>query len=448
MDIFVVFIIIFISLVLSIYKGITIVYPLLFGLLLFVVICMRRGFRFKALLSMILAGGKKSLTMVRIFVLIGAIIPVWMAAGTVEYIVYYGIKLMNPQYFIISAFVISAFVSFILGTAIGTAGTIGMALMVLAKSGQVDVNVAAGAIIAGAYFGDRCSPMSSSANLVAVLTDTDLYKNIRNMFLTTIIPLIFAMVIYTFVSINHPLYFGGNGIEDEISRLFNLHPVVIIPAVIILMFALFKINVRTSMLVSIVAGTVVAILFQNQSLDKMLFYAIAGYKMNGDSILNNILSGGGILSMVKIAMIVFVSSTYSGIFEGTGLLTSLEIVIKRFSNRYGVFPATFVTSIITSCFGCTQALAILLTHQLMKKEYKSKGQDQYKLAIDIENTAVVISPLIPWNIAGAVPAAMLGAGPGFILYAVYLFLVPLFNFPLNQIIKKASEPQTEGSNNQ
>jgi len=184
---------IFILLMISVYKGIGIYYPLFTGLVVIIIIAYKRGFKLKELIKMILKGARKSFIIISIFVLIGAITAVWRASGTVAYVVYYGIRLMDPNYFILHAFVLCCIVSFLLGTALGTVGTIGMILMVMVKGGDMNINLVAGAIIAGSYFGDRCSPMSSSANLVAAITDTNLYTNVRNMFRTSLIPFVISI---------------------------------------------------------------------------------------------------------------------------------------------------------------------------------------------------------------------------------------------------------------
>ena len=136
-------------------------------------------------------GGKRAFVVLEIFLLIGIITGTWIASGTVPAIIYYGIKYMNPNFFILYTFLISCIVSFLLGTSLGTVSTVGVALILMAKGGNINIDIAAGAIIAGAYFGDRCSPMSSSAILVANLTRTNLYTNISNMFKTAVIPFIY-----------------------------------------------------------------------------------------------------------------------------------------------------------------------------------------------------------------------------------------------------------------
>lgn len=426
MDVAAALIFIFCSLLFSVYSGINIVYPLFIGLLILGAVSVYRGFKPRDVAHMSVKGAKKSLLIIRIFVLIGAITAIWRASGTVAFIVYYGIELMKPEYFILYAFILSSVVSFLLGTSFGTVGTVGVVLMIMAKSGNVSVNVAAGAIIAGAYFGDRCSPMSSSANLVASITGTDLYRNIKNMFKTAAVPLAASVIIYLLLSRINPLIVQDNRISSSIIQVFNIHWATILPAAVILALAAFRIDVKLSMFISIIIAMVEAFIFQGYSITQILKYTMFGFSLDTPGFFNDIIKGGGILSMLKIALIVLISSAYSGIFEGTRMLKEIQSFLEKIAEKYGIFTSTILTSIITAALGCTQAIAILLTDQLISNVYEREKKDKYELAQDIENTAVVLAPLVPWNIAGAVPAAALTATVGFIPYTFYLYLIPLY----------------------
>lgn len=427
MDIIIGVVISFLLLIGGVLKGIFVGYPLLISLLIFIVISIRRGFKFRSILEMIYKGSKKSFIILEIFVLIGAITALWMASGTIPGIVYYGTRLISPNFFILSAFLITCFVSFLLGTSFGTVGTIGIAMIVMARAGGVNTNAAAGAIIAGAYFGDRMSPVSSSANLVAHLTETNLYENIKNMFKTSWLPFLISAIIYLFISIMYPLSFHDNNVENEIIKAFKINMIILLPALSILILSFFKVNVKVSMLTSIIIAGILGIIMQQYTILNIFKYAITGYEMDIASPLYSIIRGGGILSMLKVYTVVIISSAFSGIFEGTGILNSLDNIISRANSRYELFIITIIVSTAAAIFGSTQALAIILTDQLVKKTYNKKGISNKELAIDIENTAVVISPAIPWNIAGLVPATTLGVGIGFIPFAFYLFLVPVHN---------------------
>ncbi|MDR3590200.1 MAG: Na+/H+ antiporter NhaC family protein [Negativicutes bacterium] len=402
-------------------------YPLILGLGCFIVICLRRGFKLNDLNKMMVKGSTTALIVIKIFLLIGAITAVWRACGTVSFIVYYGIAFMSAQYFILFAFLLCCLVSFLLGTSFGTVGTIGIVLIVLAKTGSVDVNVAAGAIIAGAYFGDRCSPMSSSAALVAALTGTELYTNIKNMMKSSVIPMALSILGYACLSHWNPLIFHDSQIGSEILQSFDIGIVTLLPALVILLAAAFRVDVKVSMGISIFAGILIGVFVQHKSVLAMLQYILTGYTMDTAGFFAGVIQGGGLYSMLNVGLIVLVSSAYSGIFEGTGLLRELERYFESLSQKIGVYLTTIMTSTAVAAFSCNQTLAVILSYQFEHKIYEKRQFGKYRLALDLENTVIMISALIPWNIAGAFPAAALSADTGFIMYAFYLFLVPLTN---------------------
>ena len=276
MDIMVGVVISFLLLISGVSKGIFVGYPLLVSLLIFVVISFKRGFGAGNILEMIYKGSKKSFIILEIFVLIGAITSLWMASGTIPAMVYYGNMLISPNYFILSAFLITCFVAFLLGTSFGTVSTIGIVMIVMARAGGVNTNVAAGAIIAGAYFGDRMSPVSSSANLVAHLTETDLYENIKNMFKTSWFPFLISTIIYLVISFIYPLNFHDNNMKIEILKAFKINMIVLLPALSILVFSFFKVNVKISMFTSICIAAILGIIMQHSTGIDILKYAITG----------------------------------------------------------------------------------------------------------------------------------------------------------------------------
>lgn len=437
------FIVCFILLITSVFKGIFVAYPLMIGLSIFILLAVHKGFKLKDVLIMAYKGGKKSYIVLEIFILIGVITSTWMAAGTVPAIVYYGVKYLNPNLFILSAFLICSAVSFLIGTSFGTVGTVGVALMVMARGGSVNSNIVAGAILAGAYFGDRCSPMSSSANLIATLTKTDIYINIKNMLKTGAVPLIISMGIYGVLSFKYPLHTVGNGMAEEISKVFSTSYLVLLPALVILIFSFFKVPVKRSILISSIIAIVLAVFVQHRGLLKIMEYIIAGYSIENDSPLKAIIKGGGVLSMLKVALVVFISSAFTGIFEETGMLNQVDQFIGRAEGRGQVMFTTTIVSIASAAFGCTQVLAVILTHILTKKIYVENKIEDTEFAVDIENTAIVISPLIPWNIAVLVPLTTLMVGVEAIPYAFYLYLLPIVNIAYLNIGKKVALNRTK-----
>ncbi|GAA0728502.1 Na+/H+ antiporter NhaC family protein [Clostridium malenominatum] len=427
MDVAFAFIVTFVMLLFGVYKGIYIGYPLTLGIILFIIVGMRKGFKIRELLAMAYKGGKKAFIVIKIFVLIGGITGIWMASGTVPAMVYYGMKFLKPNLFILSAFLISSLVSFLIGTSFGTVSTAGIALIVVARGGGANLVATSGAIIAGIYFGDRCSPMSSSANLVATLTDTELYTNIKKMFKTSMVPFILSIIIYTILSNKYPLSATQSSIIADISNSFQIGIVALVPAIVILVLSFLKVNVKTSILISIIVALFISALVQDNGFISSFKYVFLGYSMEGDNPLKNIIKGGGVVSMLKSSLVVFISSAFAGIFEETSMLKYIDKFIDKAKTRSGLFFAAIVTSFFTAAFGCSQTLAVILTHMLLKDAYEKNGIDKYELASDLENTAIVISSFIPWNIALLVPLATLGVGPKAIIYSFYLYVIPLFN---------------------
>jgi NhaC family Na+:H+ antiporter len=430
MDLIIAFIITFLLLVLSVYRGIFVVYPLIIGLILFSIVAIRRGHALKDVLIMAYKGGKKSLIVIKIFVLIGAITSIWMASGTVSAIVYYGIRLLRPNIFILSAFLISSFVSLLIGTSFGTVGTVGIALMVVARGGGANIAATAGAIIAGAYFGDRCSPMSSSASLVSYSTETNIYDNIKSMFKTSVVPFFISVVFYAMISQIFPLHKSSSFINNEIVKAFSVNIIVLLPAFIIVVLSLFKVNVKISMLISIIIAFLMSVLIQHNNIVNSMKFVIFGYTMDKSSALYLIIKGGGVISMLKTSLVVFVSSAFAGIFEETGMLNSIENIIYKANSRYELFRNMIITSILTSAFGCSQAIAVILTHMLNKKAYEKNKINNSTLAVDLEDTAIILCALVPWNIALLLPMVNLGADVSCIPYLFYLYILPIFNLIL------------------
>ncbi len=419
----------FFILIISIFTGIFLGFPLLIGLIIFIYIAWKRGFSIKEILIMSYIGGKKAFVVLKILVLIGALTAIWMAAGTVPGIVYYGIKFMNPNLFILYAFLISSVVSLLLGTSLGTASTVGLALIVLAKGGNVNTNIVAGAIIAGAYFGDRCSPMSSSAHLVANITGTHLYTNIRNMLKSSVLPFALSFILYALISINQPLSFVGSSIDTDILKFFNTNLIVLVPSMIIIVFSIFKVNVKISMLLSIIAASIISFSVQHYSPFEIISFLLMGFRLEPENPLYSIIQGGGIMSMWRPSVVILISCALAGIFEGTGMLKTVEDLLIKARTRSELFSYTVGVSILTAAFGCSQTISVVLTNQLMSKPYKEKGLDHYKLALDLENTGIVLSALIPWNLAAFVPTTTMNVSSvGFIPYAFYLYLLPIISF--------------------
>lgn len=402
---------------------VTLTWAVLLGLALFTVYGRRKGVPWKDMWDAAWAQGKKMCAVLIIYGLIGCITGLWRSGGTIAFFIYYGTRLMTPRLFLLVAFLLTCLISYALGTSFGVVGTAGVILMALGRSGGVDPAVTAGAVLAGAYFGDRCSPASSSATLVAAATDTKLMDNLVMMRRTGWLPLFVSTAVYAVLSCTHPLQAVDDTLLRALADTFRLSPLTVIPALVIVALPLCKVSIRTSMAVSAACALAVTLFFQNMDLLTALKTALLGYRGAGP--LGDILSGGGVLSMVECSVLAIGTGMYAGLLDRLGALDGLRGAAERLAEKAGLFAACTAAYTVTSCVFCNQSTGAVLVPQLLGKTYHEKGADDGELAIDMENSGVVIAPLIPWNISVSIPLVMLGATARAIPYAVLLYMIPL-----------------------
>ena len=403
--------------------GQSILIALVFGFFLLFFYGIYKKHSVREMLSLAFSGIKTVRNILINFVLIGIITAVWRAGGTIPYIVYHATKVCDPSAMVLICFLLCALISFLTGTAFGTSATMGVICITIANSMGIPILFSGGAVISGAFWGDRCSPMSTSALLISSLTKTNLFKNIAMMFRTSAVPIVITAIVYLVMGLGFESDFDISSTQKLFADNFNLHPAVIIPAVVIVLFSLFKINVKITMSVSIICGMLVCAFVQDIPFAEILRMTVFGYAPVKPDVAS-LLSGGGMVSMANAFLIVCISACYSGMFEGTGLLRSVHGVLIKVSNKLTPFGCVFVTSILSSLISCNQTLAIMLAHQLCSDTEK----DNSKMAYYLENTAVVMAPLVPWSIAVSVPLTSIGAPSVCILTACYLYLIPLWNF--------------------
>lgn len=397
---------------------------LLAGFLCFWVVGLRRGYGARALAKMAAKGGKDAFSVVRVLALIGLITASWRASGTIAFFIAKGVSLITPSLFILIAFALSAVLSYALGTCFGVVGTVGVIFMALARSGGVNELIAAGAILSGAFFGDRCAPISSSANLIAGVTCTPIYDNVKYMHLTALLPLGICTVAYGVLSALNPIGAVDTSALTLLSENFTLSLWTLIPAAIILVLPLCKVPVRYAIPASVFAAAVLALAVQHMPLGEFLRCCVLGYAAP-DPALDRILGGGGLISMLNVCFIVLLSGMLSGVFNGTGMLGGLQGIIRPMEARIGGFPAMILTSIVICAAFCNQTIAITMNDQLWERIYEEEHASHRELALDMENSAVLISGLVPWAISCSVPLEMLGVDARALPYGFLLYLVPL-----------------------
>ncbi|HKK96444.1 MAG TPA: Na+/H+ antiporter NhaC family protein [Anaerovoracaceae bacterium] len=425
MDLIIGFIVFITTMILCISLNISTIVALIVGFIAFFLIGRYRGFSKEELGEYAKTGIKSSLVVAEVLILIGFITAIWRTSGTITFFVYYGIKLISPELFILIAFLLSAVLAYALGTSFGVAGTVGVIFMSLARSGNVNEIITAGSVMSGVFFGDRGSPVSSSAILVATITKTDLIDNVKRMFQSAILPILACLIIYGVLSYNNPIHNVDESIIELLSTEFKITIWTIIPAVFMVILPLLRVNVIYALSSSIISGIIISIFVQNENMYELINHCIFGYSSD-NIIINNILNGGGILSMLEVVIIVMISSSYSGIFDGTKMLDELEKSIGKLVKRTGKFFCMVLMSFFTSGVFCNQTIASMMCNDLMKNVYIDERGSKEELAIDIENSAILIASIVPWSIACTVPLSFLGVGFEAIPYSFYLYLVPIF----------------------
>ncbi|MPM08326.1 Malate-2H(+)/Na(+)-lactate antiporter [bioreactor metagenome] len=399
-------------------------WALLVGLVGFFSVGLRRGFAAKELLRMVIAGGKTSFVVFRVLFLIGCLTALWRASGTISVFVYYGIKLISPRIFILIAFLLPMLLAYALGTSFGVTGTAGVMLMILARSGGVNEYIAAGAIISGAYFGDMCSPASSAAVLASTVSGADHRSFLKLMLKTSVIPVLVSLAAFGLLSLQTSIRSVDTGFLSAIEHSFRLSWPTVLPALLMLALPWFKIGFTISIAASAACAFAVAALVQGQSVSALFYACFLGYTAQSET-LRGILSGGGAKSMLEVMFIILLASTYSGIFEGTGMLVPVQKRIGEMTDKIGLFPAQIVVTCLSAGVFCSQTMGIVLSAQLLGKVYEKKGSSKEELAVDIGNSIITIAGLIPWSIAATVPLSMLGVGPKALLFSIFLYAVPL-----------------------
>ena len=400
---------------------VSILYALLAGLLLFSLYGHKKGFGWGELARMALDGVKTVKNILISFVLIGVLTALWRSAGTIPVIVCCAAKLIRPGVFLLMTFLLNAGVSVLTGTSFGTAATMGVITATMGGVMGVPVILTGGAVLSGVFFGDRCSPVSTSALLVAELTKTNIFDNIKRMVKTALVPFLISCAVYGSLGLLTPRGAGTLDLTSLFSRAFSLSLWAVAPAAVILLLSLLRVNVKVAMTASILSAVPVCLLLQHRAPLELLRTALVGFTV-ADPEVAAMLNGGGIASMLRVGAIVCLSSSYSVLFQKTGLLDRVKEAIGRLAARTSPFFAMLATSALAGMIACNQSLTILLVHQLCRELHA----DPADMAIDLEDTAVVVAPLVPWSIACAVPLSAAGAPSIAVLLACYLYLLPLW----------------------
>ena len=384
-----------------------------------------------------------------IFILfaVGGLIGTWALSGTLVAMVYYGLQLLSPNYFFVTACAISAIVAASIGSSWTVVGTIGVGFMGIAVSMGLNPAIAAGAIISGAYFGDKSSPLSDSANLAAATGGVDLYQHIRETLLTSTLALAIALAV--FFLLGQPGDYDATDKMAAIQNAFQISPLLFLPLVLVVVLALFRFPPFTTIFLGSIAGGVLAVIvapervikFANAgdlprwlALLKGVWLALAsGYtSTSGFAPMDMLASRGGMDSMLNTIWLIVTALAFGGVVEKAGVLDRLITPIIEKARSDGALIASLTTSIIaTNIITADQYIAIVLPGRMFKSAFAKRGFAPVVLSRTVGDTATPTSALIPWNSCGAYMAATLGVATwSYAPYAVFSIVSPLLSVGL------------------
>ena len=381
-----------------------------------------------------------SLQSLLILLMVGALIGSWILSGTVPSMIYYGVQLMSPDYFYLTSCLVCALLGFSIGSSWTVAGTLGIGLMGIAAALDLSLAASAGAIISGAYFGDKLSPLSETTNLAAAVTSNDLFEHIQHMLWTTVPGFLITLVLFFALGIGS----GANLVIDDIEILqaamqetFNISPIMLIPMILLLTMAVKKLPALSTLICGTLAGCLFAAVFQwdtvialanDSSLSegaavfKGLFsYMFLGYSSDtGNASLDALLSKGGMSSMLTTIGLVINAIAFVGAMRRTGLLERLvEAALSRVKSAGDLIIATVGTCIGTNLLAADQYLSIVIPGQMFVKSYEERDLNTINLARTLEDSGTLTSALVPWNTCGAYMSATLGIST--FMYAPFAF---------------------------
>lgn len=415
-----------------VFRTVSIQVGLLLGMFFVTLISRSLGYRFNDLMELIKRSIGESTFGLWFFIAIGAIIASWMAAGTVPAIIYYGLGFISPVVFLPVGLILCSITALCTGTSWGTVGTVGIALVGIGQGLGIPLPITAGMIVSGAICGDKMSPVSDTPNLTAMSAGADLYATIKAM-IQTITPAFFiTLAIFIYLGAQ---YGGGDTnleiVQETRSVLeanFNLNPVVMLPAAILLILNINKFPSLPSMTIAVIAGLVVAVVFQGASVPDTLEALNSGFKIStGSEYVDPILNRGGIQSMMWTFSVAFMALSLGGVLSKVGYMEALITGLVSKAKTVGSLTLiTMLSSIIsTAAFG-EAYLSFILNGELFKEQFDRRGLGRAMLARIVSEGGLMMAPLMPWTTFGAFTAASLGiSGFAFAPYAFLSFLSPI-----------------------
>jgi len=395
------------------------------------------GFSYQKIKSSMISGIEKGLGAIFIFFLIGILVAALIESGTIGGLIYYGLDLLHPTFFLPAGLVLCSLMSLATGTAWGTIATIGVVLMGLGSVLGIPLPIVVGMIVSGASFGDKMSPVSDTTNLAAMSADTDLYAHIKSMLYTTVPTYIISLIAFMLVG----LYYTGQTLSaQEILTLsqhleieFAISPLTLLPLIVLLVLSLKRTPAEASMLASVATAVVLAVATQDRAITEVLNSLHTGYVADtGLEQLDTLLSRGGITSMMWTMSLALIALSLGGILDRAGFVrVLLRGMLKRIKRSASLMAATIGTGVVANMSMGEGYLSIIFGGQIFKESYEEDRLEKHMLSRCLEEGATLSTSLIPWTTSGAFITGVLGMSPlEFAPWAFFNYINPLLSIGL------------------
>ena len=367
----------------------------------------------------------KSMPAILILITVGILIGTWMFSGTIPMMIFYGIKLINPNYLFITAFLVTAIISTFTGTSWGSAGTVGVAIMGIAMVQGVSLPITAGAVVSGSYFGDKLSPLSDTTNLSPAVAGSNIYEHIKHLLYTTIPASLIGLIVYFIVgkSTYTDNAFDNEKIEVMTSTLmtmFHWNVLLIVPVLIVLVGSIKKYPTIPIMLISSITAVILGLVFQSMSLENAFLATVQGFNVSmvtaggfdpaaTPEAVQELLNRGGMNSMMETTLIAFCSFAFAGVISKIGCLdVVLEKINKKAKSTGSLVLTTVLSCVIMAITTGSSYLSILIPGELFKNVYAQRGLHPKNLSRTLEDSGSIVVSLVPWSMAGVYMSSTLG----------------------------------------
>ena len=417
---------------------------LILGAAIAAILAVRNGHKWADLQAAMVDGISTAMGAILILLSVGALIGTWLMSGTVPTLIYYGLKLLDPQYFFVATCLICSIASLATGSSWTTAGTLGVALIGVAMGLSLSPAIAAGAVVSGSYFGDKMSPLSDTTNLAPAVAGSELFEHIRHMTWTTGPSFLIALVLYLVIGFGADVTSDGVALQGLMATLdasFRITPLALIPLVVVFVFAMRKMPPLPTILFGALLGGLLAVLLQPEAvlafadaddmptalaMTKGVWIALAdGYVgSTGVPEVDDLLTRGGMSSMLSTIWLILAALAFGAIMEHAGMLLRLIQGALRMAKSTG----SLVTTVVLSCIGMNivaadQYISIVLPGKMFQAEFKRRNLEPKNLSRILEDSGTLTSPLVPWNTCGAYMAATLGVATFAYLPFAFLNLI-------------------------